>query len=741
MKKPRSRRVPLCATAVLLAAVFTLAFAPAQGLGAAEQPSGLPPGLSAADWADIRGQIQGQRSLESRGGRAIPGLSLSASPVGSSLVQQAYLKAPSADALEFGAAVAISGDTVVVGAPAVRAFAELGIDGGQGYDGANRPGAAYVFTRSGDIWTQEAYLKASNSEMDDWFGCSVAISGDTIVVGAHGESSNATGVNGDQADNSAQIAGAAYVFARSGGAWSQEAYLKASNTDSGDESGYSVTISGDTVVVGAPSEDSCATGVNGDESDNSSKSAGAAYVFTRGGSTWAQEAYLKASNTDAYRRFGSSAGVSGDTLVVGVPYEFNDSEGCGAAYVFVASSIPAITGMSPTFGSTAGGTEVTITGASFTGVTGVTFGGIPATDYTVDSLTQIRATSPAHDPGSVQVQVTAPGNGSPDTAADDFLYLDPAVYTSLRGRDRFDTALKISRATFPPAVYPDGLPADSGVVLAPGWESYQEALCGAPLAAAYGGPVLLSSKTVLYSGVRAELERLDPDHVFCIGLTLALADQVRAALPSAAVTSINGILNNVYHMSYLVAKKLAERVDATGGDTSPATGVVTIGTNFPDAIGVSALACHKKWPILLTDYADKEHPMNTWVVRAVNELGITTCVKAGTYAPDPAGITGLGNFSGADRYHTNANGVLWARAYAGLSSSHTALATGDKFPDALAAGPYLAKDHGILLLSPLQGPLPPVIGDLLAASRAEVEHVTFIACIEPVIGQVKALLP
>ena len=95
------------------------------------------------------------------------------------------------------------------------------------------------------------------------------------MVGAPFEDSNATGVNGNQADESVPNAGAAYVFVRSGASWSQQAYLKASNTGSDDWFGNSVAVSGDTVVVGAHFEDSNATGVNGDGSDNSARDAGA----------------------------------------------------------------------------------------------------------------------------------------------------------------------------------------------------------------------------------------------------------------------------------------------------------------------------------------------------------------------------------------------------------------------------------------------------------------------------------
>ena len=132
-------------------------------------------------------------------------------------------------------------------------------------------------------WSQQAYLKASNTDGGDQFGRSVAVSGDTVVVGAWREKSNATGVDGDQANNSPGDAGAAYMFVRSGGGWSQQACLKASNTDGGDQFGQSVAVSGDTVVVGAIREDSNATGVDGDQANNSPGDAGAAYVFVRSG--------------------------------------------------------------------------------------------------------------------------------------------------------------------------------------------------------------------------------------------------------------------------------------------------------------------------------------------------------------------------------------------------------------------------------------------------------------------------
>src|SRR5262249_17365498 len=138
-----------------------------------------------------------------------------------------------------------------------------GVNGNEGDNSAPDTGAAYVFVRQGTNWSQQAYLKPSNTKPDQFLGfSSVAVSGDTVVVGAPFEF------------NPAGRSGAAFVFVRSGTNWSQHAYLKASNAGAEDGFGFSVAVSGDTVVVGAPAEDSNATGVNGNQSDNSAQSAG-----------------------------------------------------------------------------------------------------------------------------------------------------------------------------------------------------------------------------------------------------------------------------------------------------------------------------------------------------------------------------------------------------------------------------------------------------------------------------------
>jgi len=143
-------------------------------------------------------------------------------------------------------------------------------------------GAVYVFTRAVATWTQQAYVKASNTGAGDAFGVSVALSGDgnTLAVGAINEDSSTTGIGGTPNDLAAN-AGTVYVYTRGGAVWTQQAYVKASNTGAGDGFGASVALSsnGSTRGIGAQSEDGNATGIGGNQGDNTALSAGAVYVY------------------------------------------------------------------------------------------------------------------------------------------------------------------------------------------------------------------------------------------------------------------------------------------------------------------------------------------------------------------------------------------------------------------------------------------------------------------------------
>lgn len=248
----------------------------------------------------------------------------------------------------FGYSIAVSGDTIIVGAPLEDSIA-TGVDGNQSDNSALNSGAAYIFVRSGETWAQQSYLKASNTNADDLFGIDVAIDGDTAVIGAVNEDSKENSINGNQLDNTAADAGAAYVFTRMNTKWSQQAYLKASNTDANDQFGSSVGIFANTIVIGAPFETSPATGVNGNELTNTPRFAGAVYVFERTGATWSKSTYLKASNSINSPQFGWDVAIAKDSILVGAISDSSNAVGingdpinrlasaAGAAYLFLRS--------------------------------------------------------------------------------------------------------------------------------------------------------------------------------------------------------------------------------------------------------------------------------------------------------------------------------------------------------------------------------------------------------------------
>jgi hypothetical protein len=243
--------------------------------------------------------------------------------------QEAYVKPSVTDAGGvFGVAVTLSSDqsTLAIGAnQADLVFPAAG--------------AAYVFRRTGfgaGVWAQEAQVRPVVSGSGDAFGSAVSLSADgsRLAVGAPRESSRATGIGGDALDTGAPVSGAAYVFTRSGApvSWTQEAYIKATNTVEFVEFGRSLALSGDGAVlaVGAPYETSDAVGIGG-IAGTGMDGAGAAYVVRRTAGIWAHEAYVKASNTIYDQFFASSIALSGDgeTLVCGAPGESSRATGIG----------------------------------------------------------------------------------------------------------------------------------------------------------------------------------------------------------------------------------------------------------------------------------------------------------------------------------------------------------------------------------------------------------------------------
>jgi FG-GAP repeat len=258
---------------------------------------------------------------------------------GGNWVQQAYVKASNTGSGDyFGSSVDLSadGNTLAVAAHWEASDAK-GINGNQADNSIPQAGAVYIFTRSGGRWAQQAYIKSSNTGEKtvgeelvgggdgDQFGFSLALSadGDTLAVGAVGEDSTATGINGNQTDNAAVSAGAVYTFRRTGSTWTQQAYIKPQTPAmfaAGDLFGFSLGLSadGNTLAVGVYDEGGSARGING-MVDNMRGGSGAAYIFSRTGATWMQQAYIKTSISEGGDSWGVSLALSddGNTLALG----------------------------------------------------------------------------------------------------------------------------------------------------------------------------------------------------------------------------------------------------------------------------------------------------------------------------------------------------------------------------------------------------------------------------------------
>jgi hypothetical protein len=224
----------------------------------------------------------------------------------------------------FGYSVSISGDYAIVGAP----YEDQDAAGG---NTASAAGSAYIFKNDGaDNWTEIEKIVASDRAGNDLFGRSVSISGDYAIVGAPYEDEDAAG------GNNASIAGSAYIFKNDGADnWTEIEKIVASDRAADDQFGYSVSISGDYVIVGAYGEDEDAAG------GNNASIAGSAYIFKNDGAdNWGQIQKIVASDRASGDYFGRSVSISGDYAIVGAPYEDEDAAGgnnatnAGSAYIF-----------------------------------------------------------------------------------------------------------------------------------------------------------------------------------------------------------------------------------------------------------------------------------------------------------------------------------------------------------------------------------------------------------------------
>ncbi len=203
----------------------------------------------------------------------------------------------------FGNSLAVSGDTAIVGAY-------------RDDDRGSSSGSAYVFVRTGGSWAYQTKLTAADGAANDYFGISVAVHGETALVGAHGD------------DDKGSAAGAVYVFVRTiGGRWKPEAKLTATDGAADDQFGWQLALSGDTALVGSPYDDDKGSG------------SGSAYVFVRSGTTWSQQWKLIGTDGAAGDHFGYSVGLSGNTALIGANDDDDNGSDSGSAYVFVRAGV------------------------------------------------------------------------------------------------------------------------------------------------------------------------------------------------------------------------------------------------------------------------------------------------------------------------------------------------------------------------------------------------------------------
>jgi cysteine-rich repeat protein len=267
--------------------------------------------------------------------------------------QQAKLLAPGGEYGDsFGSSVALDGDTAVIGASgdndnglssgSAYVFTRTGgvwseqakllasdgssgdifghsvaLDGGTAVisalwedDNGSQSGSAYVFTQTAGVWTEQTKLLASDGDAWNFFGSSVALDGDTAVIGAL------------QGESNGSFPGSAYVFTRTAGVWTEQAKLLASDGEEGDQFGVSVALDGDTAVIGAW------------EDDDNGNDAGSAHLFTRTGDVWTEQTKMLASDGQAGDQFGASVALDGDTAVTGAYLDDDNSWSSGSVYVF-----------------------------------------------------------------------------------------------------------------------------------------------------------------------------------------------------------------------------------------------------------------------------------------------------------------------------------------------------------------------------------------------------------------------
>lgn len=531
--------------------------------------------------------------------------------------QQRLVAADAGSPSRFGTSVAISGDTVIVGAPTPYVggpYSELDT------------GFAYVFVRTVDVWAQQQKLTPSDGASGDVFGGAVSLSGDTVIVGATGDDDHGAG------------SGSAYVFTRSGGVWSEEQKLGSSDGAPGDQFGVAVDVSGGFAVSAAHRDDDL-----GDES-------GAVYTFTRLGGVWSEEQKLKASDGATLDFFGTTVDVSGDSLAVG-------SDG-GAGYLFERDGGP----------------------------------------WSEQAVLQVPAfTNSGHSPAAVSPDFAVVGGPYLDGHRGSVFVFESEPGIRYSGWDRYQTAVAVSEGHF------DDPNAVSTVFVATG-ESFPDALVGASLAGTIHAPLLLVRPTEIPAPVRSELVRLGPATIIILGGPSAVSDAVvseLASLPSSPATV--RLAGPDRYATAVAVSQYQFPVPST-----VETVVIASGMGYADALAAATLGASLDGPVLLTgpdhlpgvvtDEINRLAPSKILVVGGPNAIASDVVAELQELA------LAVDRVAGPDRYSTAV--AISHLVFGGADRVY--VVTGLDFPDAVSAA-VVAVMHGVPILMVPGDTVPPAV--------------------------------
>lgn len=661
-----------------------------------------PTGLMAGDWFGIDADLEGDTMVvgASGGGHATPGMAYVFVNTGSGWTQQAILEPDDGeDGDEFGTAVAVSGDTALVGA--------------ENGDGAIAgTGSAYVYVRESDSWTQQEEVYDPNGEGGAHFGTSVDIEGDVALIGA------------PEARLGGTTYGAAYVFTRSGGAWTLADTFRDPTRTTIERFGLSVVIDGTRAGIGAIGDRAGAVTAGSVALCSSYITGEDVPLVVPGPGVLHNDFDLDGSEFGAYIGVEPAHGE----LELGVDGSFTytpDADWSGTdTFSYTAADLTGSSGPADVTlrvlsvnDPPVGAPDAYETGEDTALVIGAP--GVLDNDSDVegDPLTAAVATGPAH--GTLALAADGSFEYTPSdgfSGADSFTYFandgtsdseavavdievvagagpPPALaggVTRVAGADRYATAIEASKQAFP-----DGADA---VVIATG-ANWPDALGGSALAGAVGGPLLLTPATSVPDAVLAEIDRLGAQNAYILGGIGAVGAAVEAQLKGAL--GPDDVIRLAGTDRYGTARAIADAVITLAGTDFAGDALVATGGNYPDALGGSPLAAAEKMPILLANPVTGDVYLPDAVDR-VAVLGGTGAVSAQVEQTLKAhlGADNVVRQGGANRYETAAMVADYGVEHHGLAWDGVGVATGENFPDALSAGAMLGRFGTVMLLTP-----------------------------------------